>query len=325
MILSAHGLDLVEWTGQMIAPSRFDTHFATASWMAAGGITFLAFAAMYFLARLRNPACYLAMAAAILSHLLLDSRFWRIWTADLYQYKPFREFPLPLREYITAEIWLYGLLWLLILLLRTAQRAGTHRIVKSAAIALAVLCMAAAATRTPEFWVPVYGLILFLVLWVRRKRLSTRAWWNVPVLLPLLSLVIVEIVVARLDKQGDELRRSGDWANAVELFRRADRLPSRQPVGWRKVHLGQCLAELGDLASAEAEYLKGAAMFDEPNWANYWLARFYIERDHASRFYRPDKAAALFSSLIASKKCDPELAQWCKGYLDKTAASAKTP
>jgi tetratricopeptide (TPR) repeat protein len=331
MVLSAHGLDLVEWTCQAIAPREIDTHFASASGWIGLGIALVAMGMMYLLGRIRRPGCYLAMGAAILSHVLLDSKWWRIWTASLYSQSEAKTNAPMLLEAVTSETWLYGIILILMLLVQTVRRSSTSRAPvqysnRNAAIVMGLLCVAAALSRIRPLWAGAYCVALLCVLWIRRSRISVSVLWNVPVLLPLLLMVFAEILVADLDSRGEESRIKGDYSAAVATFRRAESIPSRGDSGWRKVHLGQCLSELGESEAAERAYLQGVAMSGEPNWAKYWLARFYMEqRDRHSPYYRPQQAKQLFQELVRANPDEAELIDWCRKLSRGIDARNKSP
>ncbi len=74
----------------------------------------------------------------------------------------------------------------------------------------------------------------------------------------------------------------------------------RTPASMAYVHMAQSFDALGETAEAYAYYQKAAATEEEPpGWGQFWLARFYADRNHqGSPYYQPGEAVRILDQLV---------------------------
>lgn len=299
VVVGAHLLDLVEWAACRVLGLSDDIRFLTES---VAKTTLLA-AAVCVIVRLttqiRGLAFYSVLAASVFSHYVLDQYAVRWFVADAYRVG----YPdgLPDRSLsIEAEVWLYGLPMVLVVLLRAACVSGVSRAGRLLSALLAMGALAAFATRSRWAWPPVYGLCLAHALVLGRRRLTRQMLWNIAPLLVMAPLLAIELWSGYLYHEARRQLLAGEYDAAIETYRRAIALPARRPTTQYLIKLGQVCRSANRLSEAEEAYERAHAQ--EPHWwaPAYHLAMF--RSDPALRnspCYRPDEAERLYRQILS--------------------------
>ena len=123
----------------------------------AVGLVVVVWAILRLATKLRSVRGYLVVAAAILSHLVLDHPLVRRLIADAARIGPRDELP-RLWEAMQAEVWLYGAFLVLALLFRASREPACPRWGRYACGFLGLMTVAAAATRNVALWAPAYSI-----------------------------------------------------------------------------------------------------------------------------------------------------------------------
>ena len=297
VVLLAHLVDLVEWTVTLVVPSMRDNHFLTHSPLLAGGLVVVVWAILRLVTKLRSIWVYLVVGLVILSHLVLDHPLVRRLIADASGIAPRDELP-RLWETILVEVWLYGTVLVVALLLRASREPACPRWGRYACGVLGLMAVAAATTRHVAIWAPAYCLALVHAALLLRRDLKPRLAWSLLPLTPLFIFVGIEISAMRLGGRAESLRKQGNFAQAAELYQRALDLPTRTAQARAYVNLARCYTALGRPAEAEAILLRGGAKTYGSVWVDYWLARFYADsRRRGSTYFQPQKAAEIFRQI----------------------------
>ncbi|MFQ5410886.1 MAG: hypothetical protein ACE5EC_01260 [Phycisphaerae bacterium] len=297
LVLMAHLVDLVEWTALLVAPAHPDKRFLTHAPLLASGLVMLIWLILWLGTRIRRPLAYLAVGAAVMSHLVLDHPAVRAFVQNAYGYSIDGPFP-KLREIVLAEIWLYGLPFVWMALFRTIHRERLAPKWRRVGFVLGLLSIIAAATRMAAIWAPVYLIALGSVAYLCRRSFSAKWLWNLVPVLPLLVFLVFEFMAAREADRARDLLNTGAYERAIALYQHVLSYPTRTTSGGTYAELSLCLQKMGNLEEAEAALLKGRRLSPD-NWIPiYWLGRFYAdERRRGTRFFKPQVAGALFVQI----------------------------
>ncbi|MFQ5423098.1 MAG: hypothetical protein ACE5F9_03875 [Phycisphaerae bacterium] len=298
MVLMAHLVDLVEWAVILAAPAYFDQHFVTNSPLVTAGVVAAVWLAVGLIWRPRGPGPYVLIATAIFSHLLLDHRLARIALSDVYG--QIHENGIPgLYDTIVSEIWLYGLLMLLVGLWCAARQPGCPRRGRQAAGLLAALAVLAATTRMVVLWAPVYGLAALHMLMLLRRELNVRWLWSLVPITPLAALLAVELWAGRLNDRAMARQAAGDYAASAEMYARVLAMPTRSQKEMTHIHLSRCQIELGEFRAAEETLRHAIRVCEGPYWAKYVLAAFYDDpKTRGTKYERPEECVRRLRSLL---------------------------
>ncbi len=304
IVLLAHAVDLIEWGAAVVGVAPADSHFLTHAPLATGVVVLLVWIALALGAKLRSPVPYLIVAAAVFSHLLLDSRSVRFFVAHSYARRETYS-QQPFAQAFMAEIWLLGLAFVLVALTRAALQSTCPRKGRVGAYALALATLAAAASRLPAVWIPTYLVSLAHAAVLLRKRFHLRQLWGIVVVSPVLVFVLVEATAAHLTAKGLALRKAGRLHEAIQVQKRVLRLPIRESHAWHYFHLAISYERLEQLAKAEAAFLDAMVIGDAAPWPEICLARLYVNpKSRASGLYRPQEARQLYLAAKAGERND---------------------
>lgn len=298
MILMGHLVDVLEWFTIVLFPTWASGHYLTHSPLATCAFVVLICLGVLIITRLRKPWPYVLIAVAIVSHLALDALWGRRALADMYGVAPDDE-GYPLRQTIVAEVWLYGLLLLLVLLGRAATEKGCPRFGRAAAWVLAGLAILAAASRIAVVWFPIYALGFFHATILLRRRFHWGLLWGLVPLIPLGACVAAEIHSSNMLHRAWDRLLEKDYRGSLALYQQALCFPMRVSPSMAYVHIAQCHDYMGELPDAEKYFKKAADSSDESGWGHYWLAWFYAKRDwRDTPYYRPQEAARILEQLV---------------------------
>jgi len=300
MVLLAHLVDISEWIIILAAPEYFDQRFVTNSPLVTATLVGAVWIVMALGVRLRRPWPYALIALAVFSHLLLDWHPARIALVDTYHHST--EAQIPSRfEAVIAEIWLYGLLLVLVGLVQAARQRDCPTSGRAAAGILGALAIFAAISRSPFLWTPAYGLALLHTLLLFRREVNVRLLWSLVPLLPLIALLSVELWAGHIYKQAEALRKSKEYAAAITVYQRALAVPTRSQNLSAYLRLSRCQQRLGDFTAAEATLLHAIRVCDNPYWLHCRLAALYTDPDvQETPFFRPDEAGKILQDVIDS-------------------------
>ena len=296
MVLLAHLIDLVEWAVVLVSPAYFDSHFVTNSPIVAVLIVVAVWAGLAIRVGTRRPVVFVLAGVAVGSHLILDHIAVRAFLVDFYGVSHESSVP-GLLDSIAAEVWLFGLMILMVGAYRAARAPGRRPLLP----VLAILAAAGAAgTRFLPVWLGAYVLAAGY-LFGRELRGARLGWmWNLVPLIPLAALALVETRAASLNRQGLSLQRGRDVAAAAAHYERALALPTRSRQISARVRLATCRRRLGDFEAAEATMLEIIRDDDAPYWADYSLGVLYGDRKaRGTRFYRPEEARRRLQRVLA--------------------------
>lgn len=298
MVLAAHSVDIAEWLITLWAPSRFSQHLVTHSPLWTSVLVVILWAILT-LARVRSPWPYLCIAVAVISHLLLDYLPARLLLLRLYGGASRTAWP-GLRESIIAEIWLYGLFLVVVLLWQSARAPGCSRPARNLAWLLAGASVLAALSRNAIFWAPVYAVAGAHALLLLRRALRPALLWNLVPLIPMAAMGAVELWSFLLYRQARKFQEAGQFASAAEWHRDALRVPTRTSKVSIYVYLSICEMEMKNWAAAERDLLTAARVAEDPTWPELSLAEFYISgRVRGTAYSRPEEARRIAEKIVA--------------------------
>lgn len=298
LILSAHLIDLVEWGLTVARPESFTQHGVTHSpWLIA--TTLLApLLVLAIVFRVRSPMPYLLVAAAILSHVVLDLRAVREAVVSLYGATVEGDEGAGLGVSIRAECWLFGFCLVAALLLRTLIHTGVRTKSGRLSAGLLALTMISVITRLMVIWAPTYLLSLIHASLALRWRPSLKLAWNLVPLTPLLLLLGVEAWAGRTEQHARSLQAAGRLAEALSLHRAALATPTRSDKTGIYIHMSLCLRDLGDLDGAERALLSAEKGSEQPQWPRLTRAQLYVwPGARGTAMYRPDAARQILEDM----------------------------
>jgi tetratricopeptide (TPR) repeat protein len=218
--------------------------------------------------------------------------------ADLYGGSSEEEMP-GLYDAVAAEVWLYGLLLVIVGLGRAARQHDCPPRGRTAAWVLGAMALITAATRVPALWMPAYGAAALHTLLLLRRELELRFLWSLVPLVPLAALLTVELWAGYLYREARALQVNKNYAAAAMMYEQALAVPARSQKLGARVRLSQCQRELADFAAAEATLLRAVKMGDRPDWPHCGLAGLYMDSraKHTPQF-RPEEAARILREVV---------------------------
>lgn len=300
MVLAAHCVDIAEWFVTLWAPSRSSQHSVTHSPLLTTLLVVILWAILALAARVRSPWPYLFIAAGVLSHLLLDFQPARLFLLKIYGSAERTASP-DLRESIFAEIWLYGLFLVLVLLWQSVRTPVCSRPARTLAALLAGLSLLAAMTRNVFIWAPAYAIATVHALLLLRRAIKPRLLWNLVPLIPIAAMGAVELWSMLLYRQARKLQADGDFAEAAKWHREALAVPKRTSKVSIYVYLSACDVELKNWSAAEQDLLAAVRLAEDPIWAELSLAEFYVNRRlRETAYFRPWEAQRIAEKVAAS-------------------------
>jgi hypothetical protein len=298
-VLAAHSVDLAEWGVRLVAPHYYQTDMTRNSPVTAGAIVLAAWLAMGIGVRWRSVRPYLLVAAAVFSHLILDHAQVRLFVVESYNGLSQDESS-SLSRSILAECWLYGLVFVLVVLARASSIRGCSVNGRRAAGVLVVLSLLAALSRIAAVWIPVYGLACVHALMLMRREIHVRYLWSVVPLVPLAALVGVEAWSAKVEGKAWQLQKNRQYAEAIGLHERVLEIPTRSSKGGVYLRIGVCCQATGKFEAAAEALQKAIRISEDTYWARYCLARLHTNEDVAgTSLYDPAEAGALLQRLLA--------------------------
>ena len=301
MFLLGHVIDVIEWVTVILFANWADGHYLTHSPLMTVGFVAVVCGLVAAFGKVRRPWPYFLIAVCIFSHLALDSARGRVFLANLYGVTPEGLEGYSLRETVTAEIWLYGLMLLLVLLVRGVLDSKIRKRGKILTGVVAALAILAAATRLAAVWIPVYVLGYLHAGMMLRREIDLRMAWGGLFLIPLVVCVVSEVHASRLSGDAWALQMDQDYRGAIRLYNNSLAYPQRASPVNTLTHIGQCYDALGDLPEAERYFKKAMTVSEEPGWGHYWLAWFYANRNwQATPFYKPQEAMRILEVIGAS-------------------------
>ncbi len=335
VVFSAHVVDLVEWLALFVAPPHWDKHFLTQSpWMALGvaGAICVAVAAT---TRCRKPWPYLVITLAVLSHLLLDHHPIRALVANAYGLSADLRLP-DYPEAIAAELWLYGLVFVVTTLLVSWRRREFKPKTRKLSLVLAVMCLLAAAARSPWIWAPVYMLSLLHCALMWSRRMDRRYLWSLVPLLPIAVPPAFDLYAMRLTDEATRLREAKLFDAAIALNQRILRMPARKSFVANYLELARSYQSTGAFDLAEKAYLdaREESHIYGTFMADFFLAKFYTDdRVKGTPYFQPRKAVKLLDEIIRLSPY-PDHQRWAselrtqlrqKGLIDPEPAELSPP
>jgi len=300
MVLAAHCVDIAEWFVTLWAPSRSSQHRVTHSPLLTTLLVVLLWAIFALAARVRSPWPYLCIALGVFSHLLLDFLPARLLLLKIYGSTERTAWP-DLRESIAAEIWLYGLVLVLVLLWQAARTTGCSRPARKLAGILAAACVVAAISRYGFAWSLAYAVAAAHALLLFRRSIRPALLWSLLPLIPMAAMGAVELWSLLLYRQARKLQADGDFAEAAKWHREALAVPTRTSKVSIYVYLSFCDVELKNWATAEQDLLNAVRLAEDPTWAELSLAEFYVNRRlRETAYFRPWEAQRIAEKVAAS-------------------------
>lgn len=304
MVLMAHLVDVVEWFTVVLVPGWKNGHYLTHSPIYTAIMVGAVCGCIAIFAKVRRPSVFLLIALAVFSHLLLDwygGRKALANAAGVVEETDIGKDGFPLRQMIVAEIWLYGLLLIEVLLWRAASDKRCPPLGRQAAGFLAAIAVIAAGTRIAFFWAPVYALCAAHAALVLRRDLSWRLAWGLVPLIPLGICLCGELYASRLVATAWDRMMAKEYREAISLYEQSLRFPARASRVSTYVNIGQCYEYMKEPLLAEATFMKAIRAGDTPNSGQYWLAWLYANQNwRGTSVYRPEEAAKLLRDLISS-------------------------
>ena len=305
LILGAHLPDVSEWCLTLVGLQNERTHqFHTIKGAAA--LMLAGWAGLMLLARVRRARPLLLWAAAVWSHLLLDSPSLGHWIRSWYRDPPFGT-DIPARGLDpAAELWFFGLfvvltgLALALLHNRPAAaephsrtdamdmlsaaheyghgergQAGLLRFrVCAVWIPLVLIAFCLPGLRWP--WMLAYTCGVVIALWGTQVEVKSRWLFNLVPLAPVIALGAVELWAGILLQRAGQLEWARDYQGAAALYRRSAALPTRSDKAIRWWGVGRCCENAGDFAGAEAAYRACVETDLEWRWSKVILAKLYL-------------------------------------------------
>jgi hypothetical protein len=316
MVLSAHLVDLVEWILTVYSRGRYSTHFVTHSpWLTTGLVVSL-WAVLAFWARASSPWPYLCIAVGVFSHLLLDYPPERILLVNLYGRENREALP-GLRESIVAEIWLFGLFLVIVMLLQAIRDSKCPPKGRTLACALGAVCIIAATTRAAIFWAPAYLVATLHAGILLRRELNVRLLWNLVPAIPVVALLLVELWFNAVYRRAIQLQQGGDYASAARLHHQALAIPTRSSKVGVYIYLGSCELAMKHWDTCENDLRTAVRLSEEPAWAQFNLAHFYLsDQVRGTRFYRPEEGQGILEAIVVGDY-SPEDKAYAIRYLEQ--------
>lgn len=304
MVLMAHLVDVVEWFTVVLVPGWKNGHYLTHSPIYTAIMVGAVCGCIAFFAKVRRPMVFLLVALAVFSHLLLDwygGRKALANAAGVIEETEIGKDGFPLRQMIVAEIWLYGLLLIEVLLWRAASDKRCPSSGRHIAGYLAAVAVVAAGTRIAAIWAPVYTVCALHSALMLRRDLSWRLAWGAVPLIPLGICLCGELYSSHLIASAKDRMMAGEYHEAISRYERSLRFPARASQVSTYVNIGQCYEYMREPLLAEATFMKAIRADDTPNSGQYWLAWLYANQNYVGTpIYRPDEAARILRELIGS-------------------------
>jgi hypothetical protein len=298
VVVGAHLLDLVEWMFCRVLGWTDNIRFLTHSVTHTTLVALLTCAAIRLTTRLRGAAFYGVLAIAVLSHFVLDQYPVRWFVADAYHVAHSEGLPDRARS-IEAEVWLFGLPLVLVLLIQASRMSGVSRVGRLLSAVLAMGAVAAFATRSRWAWPPVYALCILHAMILGRRRLSWSMLWNITPMLVLAPLLAIELWAGHLFHAAHQQMIARDYDGAIETYRRAIALPARSSPSQYWIKLAVACRGANRMDESEAAYETAHAV--EPHWwaAAYHLAMFRCDPTlRGTKYYRPEEAQRLYDHIL---------------------------
>lgn len=303
LILCAHLIDLVEWFLTVVFRGTFTQHEVTHSpllILATLGSALLLLAVLF---RPRSAIPYILVSAAILSHIPLDMLSFREGLLRLYGVPQGDEESPSLRNSIMAEMWLYGFVFVAVMLLRAARCTYARSGPKKLAWVLLAISFAAALSRYTPIWIPVYMMGLGHSLVVLRREFSARLLWSVVPLTPLFLLLVVEVKASNDELEARRLQAEGRITEALSLHQAALAAPTRSDKTGIYVYMSLCHRDLGELEQSEKCLIEAEKGSEVPQWPRLARAQLYVDpRARGTTFYRPEETRRILEEMRDSKK-----------------------
>lgn len=297
LVLMAHVVDLVEWTALFLAPDRSDKRFLTHAPLLAGGLVLVVCLILRLATGIRRPLPYFIVAAAVMSHLVLDHPVVRAFVINTYGLASDDQFP-RLRSIVLAEIWLYGLPLLGVAVFLLIRRPDLTPQARRVGMILGLLAILAAASKNAMIWTPAYLIALGAAAYGMRRALSVRWAWSLVPILPLMVFLAFEFMASREAGRAKDLLAQKEYERAIVLYQHVLSYPTRMTSSRTYVELSWCYQNIGDLEAAEAVLLEGRRRAPDDWAALYWLARFYADpRLRETPYHRPEAARDLFRQI----------------------------
>ncbi len=307
LILLAYAMDVAEWAAWLISPEFFERRVGENSTYVAAIIVLFSWGGL-LIARCRRVVPYLTVAAAVLSHLVLDLPDVERGLIRAYGFAGKDRFH-AFGELLVSEAWFYGGVLVLVVLLRTLAHPHLRARARIASAALGLAAGGAAMSRMPALWGPVYALSLLHGGMVLRRGLGRRLAWSAVPLLPLMIYVASEVRASQFVPQVLRLEGRGRYEEAIIVCREAIAFPCRTPQHISRVILGRCLLEAGRPDEAQTALLESWNNQPADFHAPYGLAKFYADpRLRGTPYYRPDEAVRILQTLEAGPHADDDKA-----------------
>ncbi len=303
MVLMGHLVDVVEWFVVLVAPEYFNRHFVTNSPMVTAGLAALVCLVLFIVCRVRKIIVYVLTVLAIFSHLLLDATPVREAVAKLYfsGERAGEEMP-SVTESIPAEIWAYGGLLVLVLLLNASRQKGVPQGGRILSACLAIAVIGTAVTRIPYVWGPTYALAALHALLLYRRSWTWRIFWGLAPAAPMILLLGFEVWSVHLYREATRLRRDTKYAAAEEAYRTMIDVPTRSPKDYARVYLASCLMNQGRFGEAEAELIALIVASNNSDFARITLVAMYMSPNtKGTEYHKLGEAAALCEEILAGQ------------------------
>ncbi len=314
MVLAAHLVDIAEWVLTLRSRAQFSPHFVTHSIFSTTTLVVILWMILALWARVRSPWPYLCIAVAVFSHLLLDYLPARIFLIELYGRTAGLE-GIGLRESIIAEVWLYGLFLVIVMLWQAVRTPGCPRPARHLAMAFGGVCLLAALSRTAALWAPVYALATAHSLLLLRREIKPAQLWSLVPLIPLVILVGIELWSVFLFREALKLQKAGDFEGAARLHRQTLAIPSRSSKVSTYIYLSFCEGAKENWAANEHDLLTAVRLAEDPAWPELSLAEFYLSgRVIGTSYYRPLEAQRLAEKVAAGPN-SPAAKNWAANIL----------
>ena len=315
LVLAAYAVDVVEWCCAVVNPDIVDGrtvgHSALAVAVVIAGMCLLC--ALLF--RVRRFWMYTLVAAVVLSHVAMDWPVVRAHVAQLHLAQLLQDEPVTRCTAVLAETRVYGLPFVLAILVRAAGERGCSRRARRVSLLLAGACLASMALPYSAAWATAYLLSIIHAAILLRRHLSAALCWNLVLLVPVLAVGATTLMMnSRLATAG-ALARNRNHYEALLVYQSALRLPSRDGRASAYLGMGLCYQRLTDWTEAERCFLKGRTFQERRAWAEVLLARLYSSsEDRALR--RPDEALRLYRHVLAGDDASDHLKEVARRELD---------
>ena len=298
LILFAHLLDLVEWFAQFFLSNGEIRAYAKHSPLFAAVLVGFVLAGFALLTRIRKPLPYALIASAVLSHWVLDLRVARVAIIDAYGFPISDIFP-KLSQSMLAEAWIFGLFFVIVVLLQAGRHEGSIRRAGPAFSGLILISVVAALSRVAAIWMPAYGLALVCAAYQLRNRLRWAFLWSLAPLIPLLALVSVELVGISHMLRARRFEENERYAAAIDVYRQVLAMPTRSSKATPYEQIGSCYMKLGLPEEAERAWRAAQEATNSSPWPSYRLAKMYSDpRWKQTEFFRPREAENMLRRIV---------------------------